>query len=70
MNLPVTKLAEQVRAGDRRALARVAAAFTRARESGRPALIELVTDPEQISTRTTISKLRAAAQKKVDADQR
>ena len=40
-----------------------AAAFTRARESGRPALIELVTDPEQISTRTTISKLRAAAQK-------
>ncbi|MBO9431970.1 thiamine pyrophosphate-binding protein [Sulfitobacter sp. R18_1] len=47
-----------------------AAAFTRARESGRPALIELVTDPEQISTRTTISKLRAAAQKKVGADQR
>ncbi|AYE87953.1 thiamine pyrophosphate-binding protein [Sulfitobacter sp. D7] len=47
-----------------------AAAFIRARESGRPALIELVTDPEQISTRTTISKLRAAAQKKVDADQR
>ncbi|GGO62564.1 acetolactate synthase-1/2/3 large subunit [Roseovarius pacificus] len=47
-----------------------AAAFARARESGRPALIELVTDPEQISTRTTISKLRAAAQKKVDADQR
>jgi len=47
-----------------------AAAFTRARESGRPALIELVTDPEHISTRTTISKLRAAAQKKVDADQR
>ncbi|SFH29365.1 thiamine pyrophosphate-binding protein [Sulfitobacter dubius] len=47
-----------------------AAAFTRARESGRPALIELVTDPEQISTRTTISKLRAAAQNKVDADQR
>ncbi|MFC6643743.1 thiamine pyrophosphate-binding protein [Sulfitobacter profundi] len=41
-----------------------AAAFIRARESGRPALIELVTDPEQISTRTTISKLRAAAQKK------
>ncbi|UOA34339.1 Acetolactate synthase isozyme 2 large subunit (plasmid) [Sulfitobacter sp. DSM 110093] len=47
-----------------------AAAFTRARESGRPALIELVTDPEQISTRTTISKLRAAAQKKAEADQR
>lgn len=47
-----------------------AAAFTRARESGRPALIELVTDPEQISTRTTISKLREAARKKSEADQR
>jgi len=47
-----------------------AAAFTRARESGRPALIELVTDPEQISTRTTISKLREAARKKAEADQR
>ena len=47
-----------------------AAAFTRARESGRPALIELVTDPEQISTRTTISKLRDAARKKAEADQR
>jgi len=41
-----------------------AAAFTRARDSGRPALIELVTDPEQISTRTTISALRSAARKK------
>ncbi|SDG32152.1 thiamine pyrophosphate-binding protein [Sulfitobacter delicatus] len=47
-----------------------ASAFARARESGRPALIELVTDPEQISTRTTISKLRDAARKKVGADQR
>lgn len=47
-----------------------AAAFTRARESGRPALIELVTDPEQISTRTTISKLRDAACKKAEAYQR
>ena len=47
-----------------------ASAFARARESGRPALIELVTAPEQISTRTTISKLREAARKKVDADQR
>ena len=47
-----------------------ASAFARARESGRPALIELVTDPEQISTRTTISKLREAARKKVGADQR
>jgi acetolactate synthase-1/2/3 large subunit len=38
------------------------AAFARARAAGRPALLELVTDPEQISSRTTISKLRAAAQ--------
>jgi acetolactate synthase-1/2/3 large subunit len=37
------------------------AALIRARAAGRPAVIELVTDPEQISTRTTISKLRAAA---------
>lgn len=36
-------------------------AFARARAAGRPALIELVTDPEQISTRTTISALRDAA---------
>ncbi|MGY9036213.1 MAG: thiamine pyrophosphate-binding protein [Rhodobacterales bacterium] len=46
-----------------------AAAFARARDSGRPALIELVTDPEQISTRTTITKLRDAARKKAGADQ-
>lgn len=39
-----------------------APAFARARASGRPAVIELVTDPEQISTRTTISRLRDAAQ--------
>ena len=38
-----------------------AAAFSRARESGQPAVLELVTDPEQISTRTTISALRKAA---------
>ena len=44
-------------------------AFARARDSGRPALIELVTDPEQISTRTTISKLREAARKKAEAGQ-
>lgn len=41
-----------------------AAAFDRARASGRPALIELVTNPEQISTRTTIAKLRDAAKQK------
>lgn len=46
------------------------AAFARACESGRPALIELVTDPEQISSRTTIGKLRDAARKKADAAQR
>lgn len=37
-----------------------APALERARASGRPAVLELVTDPEQISTRTTISRLRAA----------
>lgn len=35
-----------------------AAALERARASGRAALIELVTDPEQITTRTTITRLR------------
>lgn len=39
-------------------------ALNRARESGRPAVLELVTDPEQISTRTTISALRRAAKAK------
>lgn len=38
-----------------------AAAFGRARNSNRAAVIELVTDPEQVSTRTTITKLREAA---------
>ena len=37
--------------------------FRRAVASGKPAVIELVTDPEQITTRTTISALRAAAAK-------
>ncbi|EPX77959.1 thiamine pyrophosphate-binding protein [Salipiger mucosus] len=36
-------------------------AFERARASGRAALIELITEPEQISTRTTITKLRESA---------
>jgi acetolactate synthase-1/2/3 large subunit len=40
-----------------------AAAFARARESGRAAVIECVTDPEQVSTRTTITALREAAQR-------
>ena len=44
-----------------------AAAFARARASGRPAVIELVTDPEQISTRTTIARLRDAARQKETA---
>ena len=34
-------------------------AFRRAIESGRPALIELRTNPEQITTRATITDLRA-----------
>jgi acetolactate synthase I/II/III large subunit len=38
-------------------------AFERARASGKAALIELRTDPEQITTRTTIASLRAAARK-------
>ncbi len=38
-----------------------APAFRRAAESGRPAVIELVTNPEQITTRATIADLRAAA---------
>jgi acetolactate synthase-1/2/3 large subunit len=36
-------------------------AFRRAVASGKPALIELRIDPEQVSTRTTITQLRAAA---------
>ena len=35
------------------------AAFRRAVESGKPAIIELVMDPEQITTRATITQLRA-----------
>jgi acetolactate synthase-1/2/3 large subunit len=38
-----------------------AAAFERAKQAGRPALLELRVDPEAINTRTTISALRAAA---------
>ncbi|MGH1454197.1 MAG: thiamine pyrophosphate-binding protein [Paracoccaceae bacterium] len=37
-----------------------AAAFNRARDSGKPALLELITDPDQISSRTTITAMRAA----------
>lgn len=44
-----------------------AAAFARARACGRPAVIELLTDPDQISTRTTITKLRDAARRKETA---
>lgn len=40
-----------------------APALERARASGLPAVLELVTDPEQITSRTTITKLRAAAGK-------
>ncbi|AUH32810.1 thiamine pyrophosphate-binding protein [Paracoccus tegillarcae] len=41
-----------------------APALERARASGKPAVIELVTDPEQISSRTTITKLREQAEKR------
>ena len=37
------------------------AAFARAREAGRPALIELRTDPEVVSPRATVSSLRKQA---------
>ncbi|MBV8525387.1 MAG: thiamine pyrophosphate-binding protein [Acetobacteraceae bacterium] len=40
-----------------------APAFRRAAESGRPALLELRMNPEQITTRATISDLRAGARK-------
>ena len=39
--------------------AEFAPAFRRAMESGRPAVIELVMDPEQITSRATVSQLRA-----------
>ena len=38
-----------------------AAAFARARQAGRAALIELSLDPEAITTRTTLSKIRETA---------
>lgn len=42
-----------------------APAFRRAVESGRPAVIELVMNPEQITSRATIADLRASAAKPV-----
>jgi acetolactate synthase-1/2/3 large subunit len=36
-------------------------AFARARERGRPALIELRIDPDAITTRTTLSAIRQRA---------
>ena len=42
-------------------------AFERAVASGKAAVIELITDPEQISTRATIAALRAAAKKRAKA---
>ncbi len=41
--------------------AEFAPAFSRAVASGKPAVIELVVDPEQITSRATIAQLRAAA---------
>ena len=40
-----------------------AAAFERAVASGKPAIVHCLIDPEAITPTTTISKLRAAAQK-------
>lgn len=40
-----------------------APAFRRAKASGKPALVELIVDPEQITSRATIADLRAAARK-------
>ncbi len=42
-----------------KATADFAPAFRRAMESGRPAVIELVMDPEQITSRATVAQLRA-----------
>ncbi len=42
-----------------KATAEFAPAFRRALESGRPAVIELVMDPEQITSRATVAQLRA-----------
>jgi acetolactate synthase-1/2/3 large subunit len=69
INQDFVKLAEGLGAHAERVTktADFAAAFERARASGRSALIELVTDPEQISTRTTIGKLRDAARAKASA---
>jgi acetolactate synthase-1/2/3 large subunit len=41
-----------------------APALDRALAAGRPALIELCTDPEQISTRTSIAELQAKAERR------
>jgi acetolactate synthase-1/2/3 large subunit len=41
-----------------------APAFERALKAGKPALIEVKLDPEAITSRTTLSAIRAAAQKK------
>jgi acetolactate synthase-1/2/3 large subunit len=43
------------------------AAFERARKAGRAALIELRIDPEAITTRTTLSKIREASRAKAKA---
>jgi acetolactate synthase-1/2/3 large subunit len=68
-NQDFVKLAEGLGAHAERVTktADFAAAFDRARASNKPALIELVTSPEQISTRTTITKLREAAKQKAMA---
>jgi acetolactate synthase-1/2/3 large subunit len=41
--------------------AQFATAFERCVSAGKPALIDLVIDPEAITTRTTLAKIREAA---------
>ena len=69
INQDFVKMAEGLGAHAQRVTrtADFAEAFARARAAGRPAVIELVTDPDQISTRTTIGKLRDAARQSANA---
>jgi acetolactate synthase-1/2/3 large subunit len=46
-----------------------AGAFERAQRSGLPALLELQTDPDAITSRTTLTAIRAAAQRSGAADE-
>ena len=50
-----------ISAGFHQAYTELAPAFERAVESGKPAVLELRIDPEAITTRTTLSSIRAHA---------